>query len=60
MDLDDLMPRNQKPKPRDLSNLSIGELEEYIAAMEAEIARVREVIRTKRDVRGAAESFFKR
>ncbi|QJE74761.1 DUF1192 domain-containing protein [Aerophototrophica crusticola] len=60
MELDDLLPRNQKPKPRDLSALSVGELEEYIAAMEAEIARVRETIRAKRDVRGAAEAFFKR
>lgn len=60
IELDDLLPRNQKPKPRDLSSLSVGELEEYIVAMEAEIVRVRDAIKAKQDVRGAAEAFFKR
>jgi len=60
MDLDDLMPQHSQPKPRDLRGLSIGELEEYIARMEAEIIRVRETIRAKQDVRAGAEALFKR
>jgi len=60
MDLDDLMPRNQPPKPKDLSNLSISDLHDYIAAMEAEIARARDMIRSKEASRAGAEAFFKR
>ncbi|WP_114394558.1 DUF1192 domain-containing protein [Oleisolibacter albus] len=60
IDLDELLPRKEKPKPRDLSLLSIGELEEYIAAMEAEILRVRETIAAKQTSRASAEAWFKR
>jgi uncharacterized small protein (DUF1192 family) len=45
---------------RDLYQLSVAELEQFIGELEAEIARVRVEIQRKRDVRGAAEAMFKR
>ena len=45
---------------RDLYNLSVAELEQFIGELEAEIVRVRGEIRRKRDVRGAAEALFRR
>jgi len=57
---DDTEPRNLPPKPRDLSGMGIGELEDYIAGLEAEIARAREVIAAKQAARQGADSFFKR
>ena len=45
IDSDDLeLPQKAKPKLRDLQPMSIGELEEYIAEMEREIARADEMI----------------
>ena len=35
MELDDLEPRKQTKKPKDLSSWSVEDLEAYIAAMEA-------------------------
>ena len=52
-----------KPKTgigRDLSPLSVADLEAYIVALEAEIARVKAEIARRRDVRGAAEALFRR
>ncbi|MGH7095861.1 MAG: DUF1192 domain-containing protein [Stellaceae bacterium] len=60
MDEEDLLPQRQKPKPRDLSLLGIVELEEYIAELEAEIARTHAEIVLKRGHRGGAEALFKR
>jgi uncharacterized small protein (DUF1192 family) len=60
MDLDDLEPRKQPPKPKDLSGWGIAELEAYIAAMEAEIGRARDAIRAKRAQKDAADVFFKK
>lgn len=51
-----------KPKglqPLDLDVMSVEALNEYIAELEAEIARVRDKIAGKQDARGAAESVFK-
>jgi uncharacterized small protein (DUF1192 family) len=45
---------------RDLYNMSVAELEQFIGELEAEIARVRAEIQRKRDVRGAAEALFRR
>ena len=58
-DADDL-PRKPDSKPPDLSNWSVGELEAYIARLEAEIARARAGIEAKQSVRGAAEALFKK
>jgi uncharacterized small protein (DUF1192 family) len=57
---DDLAAQKQAPRKRDLTPLSLAELEDYIAAMEDEIRRVREAIAAKRKQRGGAESLFKR
>jgi uncharacterized small protein (DUF1192 family) len=45
---------------RDLYAYSVGDLEQYIVELEAEIARVRAAIVRRRDVRGAAEAMFRR
>ena len=57
---EDLAAQKQPPKKKDLTPLSIAELEDYITAMEQEIQRVREAIAAKRKQRGGAESLFKR
>lgn len=44
---------------RNLEPLSLDELAHYITELDAEIARVRTEIARKKDVFGAAESFFK-
>ncbi len=59
MDLEDFEPRKQKPKPKDLSSISVGDLEEYIAMLEAEIVRTREEIVRKQSHKSAAAAFFK-
>ena len=59
MDLDDLEPRNQPKKPRDLGPMSVAELEAYIGDLEGEIVRAREAIAAKRSQRSSADSFFK-
>ena len=53
-------PRNVKPKPKDLEVMSIEALGEYIAELEAEIARVREATIEKNKARLGAEATFKK
>lgn len=60
MDLEDLEPRKQKPKPKDLDSLGVDELEEYLANLEAEAARVREKIAAKKSYLSGADTLFKR
>jgi uncharacterized small protein (DUF1192 family) len=60
MDEDDLLPGKKPAPPKDLSLLGIAELEDYIAGLEAEIARVQAEIADKRKHRGGAEALFKR
>jgi uncharacterized small protein (DUF1192 family) len=57
---EDLIPRNQPRKPKDLTLLGIAELEGYIAALDAEIARARDEIAAKRKQRNGAEALFRR
>lgn len=59
-DLDELLPTKKASKPVDLTGLSIGDLNDYIAALETEIARVRAAIKDKQDVATAAAAFFKK
>ncbi|MFY8095691.1 MAG: DUF1192 domain-containing protein [Niveispirillum sp.] len=59
-DLDELLPTKKPSRPVDLTGLSIGDLNDYIAALEAEILRVRTTIREKQDVQAAAQAFFKK
>jgi uncharacterized small protein (DUF1192 family) len=60
MDEEDLLPGKKPAPPRDLSLLGIAELEDYIAGLEAEIARAQAEIAQKRQHRGGAEALFKR
>ena len=62
IDPEELEPRKTKTEilPRDLSRHSIAELEGLIVTLEGEIARCKEAIHSKRGVRNAAESFFKK
>jgi uncharacterized small protein (DUF1192 family) len=57
---DDLEPRTKKPKAKDLSLLSVSDLETYIAALEAEIMRAREEILARKKQKSGAEAIFKR
>jgi uncharacterized small protein (DUF1192 family) len=60
VDEEELEPRRKAPKLRDLTPLSIAELETYITELEAEILRVKDDIAAKRKQRGGAEALFKR
>jgi uncharacterized small protein (DUF1192 family) len=60
IDEEDLVPRNQPQKPKDLTLLGIAELEAYIATLVAEISRARAEIAAKQQQRTGAEALFKR
>ncbi len=59
MDPEDLEPQREKPKPKNLDVMSIEALGEYIAELEAEIARAREVIAAKERAREGADAVFR-
>lgn len=59
MDIEELEPKKQKPQPRNLDVLSIEELNNYIAEMQAEIKRVEEKIAAKKAHINAASGLFK-
>lgn len=58
MEEGELQPR--APEPKDLEPMSIERLEDYIAEMKAEIARVEEAIAAKKDIRVGAEALFRK
>ena len=60
IDLDDLDPRNAKKKPLNLDDMNIEDLKEYVATLQAEIARVETKIKAKQSHASAAASLFKR
>ena len=59
MDTDDFESQQQKPALKNLEEVSIEALAEYIAELEAEIARVREAIKGKKGAQSDADQFFK-
>jgi uncharacterized small protein (DUF1192 family) len=59
MDLEELEPRKKQPTPADLDRMSIEELKDYIASMEAEIARVKSKIAAKQAHLAGAAALFK-
>lgn len=59
MDTDDLEPQLKAPAKLDFEVMSIEQLEDHIAALQAEIERARATIAGKQSARGAAESVFK-
>lgn len=60
MDTDDLEPRPTITTPPNLDRMSVDELRDYVAELEAEIARVQAMIDAKQDHRSSAESVFKK
>jgi uncharacterized small protein (DUF1192 family) len=58
VDPEELEPKKQKPKPHDLEGLGVAELQDYIADLEAEIARAKAAIAKKQDHKSGAEAFF--
>jgi len=57
---EELDPRTKKPVKKDLTKMSVEELEQYIDDMKQEITRVEEEIKRKMAHREAASaSFFK-
>lgn len=59
MDWNDLEPQKQKPKPKNLEEMSISALGEYIEELETEIARAEKMIEAKEIARDGADSVFK-
>ncbi len=59
MDADDIAPPPQEVKPSELETWSIEELTERLAELEAEIARIKEIIAGKEASRGDAEAVFR-
>ena len=63
MDVEDLAPKAATPikalSAEDLSSLSLDELRERKAQLEAEIARIENMLNSKDKSREAAESVFK-
>lgn len=59
MDTDDLEPAKPKPAAKNLEEMSIEALADYIAGLEAEIARVRQAISGKEKAQASARSVFK-
>ena len=62
MDLDDIFPSDSPGGPvlgEELSQLSVEDLRERIAALKGEIQRVEREIETRQSLRSAAEDVFK-
>jgi len=60
MDIEDLEPRKKQPQLKNLDDMSIEALKEYIAGLESEIARARDKIAQKEKARLGADHFFKK
>jgi len=59
MEFDDLEPQNRPPQKKNLEVMSVDELEDYVVALQAEIARTQDEIAKKRDHLSNADSLFK-
>lgn len=59
MDPEDLEPRKRSVPPKNLDTLSIGELHEYIAELQAEVDRARAKIAAKEAHRSGVAALFK-
>ena len=57
---DDLEPQKQSKKPKPLDDLSVDELQEYVAALQAEIVRVEAAIKAKQAHMTAMDALFKK
>jgi uncharacterized small protein (DUF1192 family) len=52
-------PRPEQIFPRDISEASVAAMEEYLAELDAEIARVKREIDKRGGAKAKAEAFFK-
>ena len=59
MDWNDLEPKKRDPRPKNLEEMSISALGEYIQELEAEIMRAKAMIDAKNLARAGADSVFK-
>ena len=59
MDIEDLEPRNEPARPKDLEALGVAELEAYLDKLDAEVIRVRAKIESKKTYLSGAHDFFK-
>ena len=59
-ELDDLDPRQKKTQPKNLDVMNVGDLEEYVVALKAELERVEAKIKAKQSHAAAAASLFKK
>lgn len=59
MDLEDLEPKTKTPKLRDLDRMSVEELNEYLAVLQAEILRVRAKVDAKTAYLASVAALFK-
>jgi len=59
-DVDDLPRRTEDFEPKNLDDLSLDQLEQYIEVLSSEIERVKLEITSKNSVMKAAESVFKK
>ena len=59
MECNDLEPQTERPKPKNLTAMSIVDLGEYIDELQVEIARAEAMIKSKELARDGAESIFK-
>jgi len=60
MDIEDLEPRKVTPKPRNLEEMSVEALKDYVTDLEREIARVKDAISGKERARSLADSVFRK
>ena len=56
---DDLDPRSKKPALKNLDNMSVAELKDYVAALKNEILRAEADMAKKEKSKAAADGFFK-
>ena len=59
MEWNDLEPQKEESKPKNLLEMSITALGEYIDELQAEIARAEAMIKSKEAARDGAQSVFK-
>ena len=59
MDIEELDPVKKKPVKKDLTRLSVADLQDYITELRSEIVRAEAAIAAKDKARAGAESFFK-
>ena len=57
---DDLEPQKQTKKPKPLDDMSIDDLKEYVANLQAEIARVEVAMKAKQSHMAAMDALFKK